>query len=287
MTIHLAYQQLLAQLYELYEDREAANIADMVIENVTGQRKIDRILYKELPLSQPQQERLALLTKALLQHRPVQYVLNEAWFINLKLYVDDNVLIPRPETAELVDWVVRDLKTGPRSADKLCLLDIGTGSGCIPIALKKQLPAYAVSAVDVSENALEIARKNAHAHQAQIDFKQLDFLNTKHWKQLTRFDVIISNPPYIKNSEQENMSANVLQHEPHLALFVPDENALVFYVAIAEFAQEHLAKTGSIYVEINEALGQQVVEMFNANGFKKVEIQKDLQGKDRMVKAGF
>jgi release factor glutamine methyltransferase len=286
MTIQVAYQQLMVQLYEIYDDREAANIADMVIEAVSGQRKIDRIMNKDLPLTKPQEGRLTTYTEQLLQHKPVQYILNEAWFANMKLYVDENVLIPRPETEELVDWIVKDIRAQPRRADKFCMLDIGTGSGCIPITIKKQLPAHLVTAIDVSEEALYVARKNAADQQVQVAFLQLDFLNNRDREQLEKFDIIISNPPYIKQSEEGSMAGNVLRYEPLLALFVPDENALIFYEAIARFGKDHLAQKGSIYVEINEALGQQVIELFKQHGFAEVEIRKDLQGKDRMVKAG-
>lgn len=285
MTMHLAYQQLSAQLCAIYDDREAANIASLLIEHITGQTKIERILNKECLLTKPQEEKIVTYTEQLLQHRPIQYVLNEAWFVNMKLYVDERVLIPRPETEELVDWIVRDVRAQPRRAGNICLLDIGTGSGCIPIAIKKQLPAHLLSAVDISDEALEVAKRNAAAQQVKIDFYPIDFLNKKDWNKLESFDVIISNPPYIKKSEEASMADNVSQYEPHIALFVPDENALIFYRAIAEFAKGHLVEKGSIYVEINEALGAQVIEMFRQYGFEHTELRKDLQGRDRMIKA--
>ena len=283
MTIHLAYKQLLAQLYEVYDNKEAANIADMVIEHVTGQRKIDRIIYKDLPVNVEQQEQLKKITMELLQSRPVQYVLEEAWFMGMKLSVNKNVLIPRPETEELVEWIIDDIKKFGN--EDISLLDIGTGSGCIPIAIRKKLPTAAVSAIDVSHDALQVAILNSIQQNALVDFLQLDFLDEKEWHQLGKYHLIVSNPPYIKISEEKSMDQNVLKFEPHLALFVPNEDALLFYKAIAKFSLTHLKPGGRVYVEINEALGKDVVRLFEENEFSEVILKKDMQGKDRMVKA--
>jgi release factor glutamine methyltransferase len=180
----------------------------------------------------------------------VQYVLNEAWFTGLKLYVDENVLIPRPETEELADMAIKDvLKNNNQS---IAILDIGTGSGCIAIGLKKNLPGATVYAVDVSEGALEVARKNANENSAAIHFILSDILDEKKWIHLPGVDVIISNPPYIPVNQMEEMSNNVIKHEPHLALFVPDENPLVFYKSIAGLAEKKLLPGGKIFVEVHE-----------------------------------
>jgi release factor glutamine methyltransferase len=283
MTIQLAYQQLLLQLYKVYDTREAANIADMVIENVTGQRKIDRILYKELPVNFEQQERLEKLGTELLQHRPVQYVLGEAWFMDMRLKVSESVLIPRPETEELVAWILTDFKMAENN--QISLIDIGTGSGCIPVAIKKKKAAITVSAIDISREALMTARENAVNEGASIDFIDLNFLQELEWDKLGCYDIIVSNPPYIKQSEELSMRDNVLKFEPKLALFVPDEDALLFYKAIAKFSVRHLKPKGSIYVEINEILGKDVVELFEKQGFVDVKLRKDMRGKDRMIKA--
>ncbi len=286
MTIQGAYKQLLAALYEIYDAREAANITDWVIENVTGQSRINRILLKDLQIDLQQQERLQNISLELLANKPVQYILNEVWFAGIKLYVDERVLIPRPETEELVDWIANDIKKLAGEAQSgIALLDVGTGSGCIPIALKKQLPAIAVSALDVSTEALEVAKKNAGGQQTDISFFEGDFLDSITWHQLQNFDIIVSNPPYIKQQEAVDMAKNVLDYEPAIALFVTDEDALVFYKAIALFAQQHLYESGSVYVEINEALGEQVMKIFTTQDFAKIEMRKDLQGKDRMIKA--
>ena len=282
MTIHLAYQRLLAQLYEVYETREAANIADMVMEEVTGQRKIERIVYKDLPISEEQQKQLEKISDELLNYRPVQYVLGEAWFMDMKLLVNEHVLIPRPETEELVEWIIKDVE---QSGNKgLSLIDIGTGSGCIPIAVKRKIPQITVCAIDISDDALQVAKLNAIDLKVEVKFLNLDFLDEEEWKQLGNYDLIVSNPPYIKKSEESTMRDNVLKYEPPLALFVPNENALIFYEAIARFSREHLKPGGSIYVEINEAFGEDVVKLFKEEGFADVVLKKDMQGKDRMVR---
>jgi release factor glutamine methyltransferase len=283
MTIHLAYQQLLTQLYEVYDNREAANIADMVIEHVTGQRKIERIIYKDIPVNAEQQEQIQKISGELLRQRPVQYVLGEAWFMDLKLRVNERVLIPRPETEELVEWILNDVKKSGNKA--ISLFDIGTGSGCIPIAVRKKMPEVAVSAIDVSDDALQVAILNSIEQKVLVDFLHLDFLKEEEWNQLGKYNIIVSNPPYVKKSEESLMRDNVLKYEPHLALFVPDDDALVFYKAIAKFSKAHLRPDGSVYVEINEALGEDVVALFRSNGFKEVVLKKDIHGKDRMVRA--
>lgn len=284
MTIQLAYQQLLLQLFEIYDTREAANIAGMVIEHVTGQRKIERIIYKDLPVDESQQKQLKDMAGELLLHRPVQYVLGEAWFMDMKLLVNESVLIPRPETEELAEWIIKDMK---QSGRELSLLDIGTGSGCIPIAVKKKIPEATVSAIDVSAAALQMAKLNAVKQKADILFFRLDFLEESEWNQLSKYNIIVSNPPYIRQSEESAMSNNVLAYEPYLALFVPDEDPLVFYRKIAKFAQKHLEAGGSVYVEINEALGKDVAELFEKQGFSEVILKKDMQGKDRMMRTAY
>ena len=283
MGIQDAYTQLMYQLFELYDDREAANIADLVIEHVTGFKRIDRITNKKFPLNNTQQEMLQQHTTALLKHKPVQYVLHEAWFAGMQFYVDENVLIPRPETEELVAWIVQEHKT--LHLQNVKILDIGTGSGCIPIALKKQLPTCDIHAADISKGALSTAQKNASTLHAAITFHEVDILDETSRNRLSKFDVVVSNPPYIKQSEEAAMHYNVLKYEPHLALFVPDEDALLFYKAIADFGLQHLTAGGKLFFEINEMLGASVKALLKQKGYSNVEIRKDMQGKDRMVKA--
>ncbi len=280
MTMHEAQQQLQTTLYQLYDNREATTIADWVMEHVTGMRKIDRIMHKQSPLSP---DRLALLqdyTRELLTHKPVQYVLHEAWFCGMALYVDENVLIPRPETEELVEWVVNEC--GSRKS--FHILDVGTGSGCIPISLKKKMPHAEIYACDVSEGALAVAQKNAATQQTAVHFLSADFLDDTTWSTLPDIDIIVSNPPYIPQHNQNSMLQNVLAYEPHLALFVPNEDPLQFYHAIARFAQQKLLPGGCIIVEIHEDLGEQTKALFESKGFA-AEVKKDFQGKERMVKA--
>lgn len=286
MTIQQAYSQLVIQLFEFYDEREAAAIANLVIENITGFKRIDRIINKQFPITDLHQTKLEDYTTQLLQQKPVQYVLNEAWFAEMKLYVDENVLIPRPETEELVEWVVAQFKnnvTDNTKGDLYTLLDIGTGSGCIAIALKKKLPAVKIHAADISGAAIDIAKKNATVQQTDITFYLLNILDTAAWQQLPVFDIIVCNPPYIKQTEATGMHTNVLHYEPHVALFVPDHDPLVFYKTIAVFGLAHLTVKGKLYFEINEAHGTEVCDMLETYGYHHIELKKDLQGKDRMV----
>ncbi len=283
MTIQQAYLQLLQQLSTLYDNRESGNIADLVIEKITGLRKIDRIVYKDTIISPEQQNLLSKITSELVQHKPVQYAIGEAWFMGMKLLVNEQVLIPRPETEELANWIIQDIKTNKKK--EVSVLDIGTGSGCIPIAIKQLLPYTSVTAVDISEGALQIAKMNSVSQNVLMDFLLLDILDEDAWQQLGHFDIIVSNPPYIRTSEGLSMRKNVMDYEPHLALFVNDNDPLLFYKKIAAFAKTHLNQTGIIYVEINEELAQDVSTVFQQNGFFNIEIRKDMQGKDRMVSA--
>jgi release factor glutamine methyltransferase len=280
MTIQSAQQELRAQLKNIYEERETVNISDLVMEYLTGKKKTDRLLIKQEELSADQFIKLSTLTKELLAHRPLQYVLGEAWFAGMRFYVNESVLIPRPETEELVDWIADIIQNSKFKIQNI--LDVGTGSGCIPVALKKKLPGVSVTSVDVSKDALQVASQNAAALEADITLLNIDFLDEQSWTSLPVFDMIVSNPPYIKNSERSSMAKNVLDFEPAIALFVPDEDALLFYRKIAAFAKTHLLKNGSIFLEINEVLGKEVMELYQNAGYT-VELRKDLQGKERMV----
>jgi release factor glutamine methyltransferase len=281
MTVQSAQLHALTQLKLVYDEREAANITDWVMEHVTGQKKIARLLDKHYEMPGALVMQLEQILQELSTHRPVQYVLGEAWFAGMRFYVNEHTLIPRPETEELVDWIVEEIKNSKLKIKNI--LDIGTGSGCIPIALKKKLPAVDITSIDVSEEALQVARQNAETLEADISLSNIDFLDEANWKQLAVFDLIVSNPPYIKHSEQKNMAKNVLDFEPAIALFVPDEDALLFYRKIAAFSKMHLTKGGSIFLEINEALGDEVSELYRQAGYD-VELRKDLQGKNRMAK---
>lgn len=273
---------LLNKLKGIYSPEESSRITDWVLEHITGSKKAERMIYKNESITAGEEKQLQEYTERLLQHEPVQYILHEAWFFGLKFYVDKNVLIPRPETEELVEWIIANLKF---PIDELKILDIGTGSGCIPIALKRRVRKAEVWACDISDLALTIARKNADDNGALVDFVGLDFLDPKQRTQLPQVDIIVSNPPYVPQKDKDTMAKNVLDHEPHTSLFVPDNDPLVFYKAIAEFGKEHLHKGGTIYCEIHEDLGEAASELFQSLGYA-VELKKDMQQKDRMLKAG-
>jgi len=282
MDIQQAQRELLARLTPLYGEREAAQIGDLVLENITGKKKIDRLLNKDVLLSPVQTDIFHQYIFGLSKHQPVQYVLQESWFCGMKFYVDEHVLIPRPETEELVEWVTADTAAAPAP---LSILDIGTGSGCIAIALKKRLPGALIHACDISPEALAVARRNASALKADIDFLQLAILDTHQWTGLPALDLIVSNPPYIPVKERSLMSPHVVDHEPHLALFVKDENPGVFYQAIARLGQERLPQGGAIYAEIHEDLAGLVESIFKKAGYQDIIVRQDMQGKNRMVKA--
>ncbi|MBS0026924.1 peptide chain release factor N(5)-glutamine methyltransferase [Chitinophaga sp. 22321] len=280
MTIQTAFTYITGAISELYDEREAANIAHIVMEYLTGMSKLDRIVHKTKILSPDQNQRLKIAIEALQRHEPVQYITGTSWFYGMELVVNKNVLIPRPETEELVEWMVQDAADRHR----LHLLDVGTGSGCIPLALKKSLPAAHVSAIDVSEGALEVARSNASRQRLEVNFHLMDALDPAQLATLPEFDMIVSNPPYITQSEQKTMQELVWGFEPSLALFVPDNDALLFYRHISIMAQQKLFPGGALYFEINEALGKEVVALMEELGYKEVTLKQDMFGKDRMVK---
>jgi|SRR5271154_1191244 len=326
MTIHDAQQKLLFRLYDMYDNGEAAAITNMVMENISGWKRIDRVINKTVPLSMPQEELFKKYFEELSTYKPVQYVLHEAWFCNMKFYVDENVLIPRHETEELVEWVVEEVRSEkledrsrksevrgkkentrdkeqearnneqdstfntqhsqfPIPNSSFTILDVGTGSGCIPIVLKKKIPGANIFSCDVSEKALDVAKKNALSNKVDINFFLLDFLDKEKRKELPSCNIIVSNPPYIPLSDKNSMPANVINFEPHVALFVNENDPLIFYNAIADFALEKLLPPGLIYTEIHEDLSSNVKELFLQKGFQDVTIKKDIHGKTRMLKA--
>ncbi|PSL31886.1 peptide chain release factor N(5)-glutamine methyltransferase [Chitinophaga ginsengisoli] len=283
MTIQAAFTQLITSLAPGHDQREAANIAHIVMEHITGLSKMDRIVYKDKELTALQAIQLEQALTALLAHQPVQYVTGSSWFYGMELQVNAHVLIPRPETEELVEWIVQDVRNSKLPNRRI--LDIGTGSGAIPIALKKELPAATVWAVDISAGALETARSNAQQQQLDVHFEQVDILNTNASAALPMFDIIVSNPPYICQQESAGMQEQVVAYEPSIALFVPDDDALLFYRQIGLLAKEKLNPGGVLYFEINEAFGEETADLLRGQGYLHVEVKKDLFGKDRMVKA--
>ncbi len=279
MTINECIKQVIIRLQPVYGNGEATTMAGMIIESVILENKNQRVLSRNAVVEISQQKKIDEVVGRLLRYEPLQYILNEAWFNGSKFYVDANVLIPRPETEELVSLVPTVFKN-PR------IIDVGTGSGCIGISLKKKIPGAEIWALDISGDALTVAKKNAEQLQSAICFVEMDFLNQYKWHELPSFDIIISNPPYVTVSEKPTMEMNVLQHEPSTALFVPDNDPLVFYRAIAEFGKTHLQKQGNIYCEINAQLGSQTKKVFEDAGYS-ASILKDMQGKNRFVAARF
>ncbi|MCY7311302.1 MAG: peptide chain release factor N(5)-glutamine methyltransferase [Chitinophagaceae bacterium] len=281
MTMQEATYSMLNQLRSIYTEGEASQITDWAIEKLTGSKKAERMLYKNAAITNEEEILLQQYIERLMQHEPVQYILNESWFCGFKFYVDKNVLIPRPETEELIEWVITNCRF---PVDQLKILDIGSGSGCIPISLKRRIRRAEVWGCDISLPALEVAKRNAVSLGTEINFIQLDFLDRQQWEQLPSFDIIVSNPPYVPEKDKATMQPNVLHYEPATALFVPDNDPLLFYKAIAEFGKTHLNKSGSIYTEIHEDLGEAILNTFQSTGYI-AEIKKDMQQKERMVKA--
>lgn len=280
MTIQAAFAYILEAIRPMYEPREAANIAHLVMEHITGLGKLDRIIHKDGDLTPAQETQHQQAVADLLNHRPVQHITGKSWFYGMELMVNDQVLIPRPETEELVEWVLLDHPAQPA----LRLLDVGTGSGCIPIALKKQWPSADIWAIDVSPTAISIAEKNAFTQHTPVRFLQQDVLAPDAQQVLPSFNIIVSNPPYIRDLERTEMQKHVYDYEPNIALFVPDNDALLFYRRIAQLAKDKLEAGGKLYFEINEALGKEVMALLEKTGFTDVQLKQDMFGKDRMVK---
>jgi release factor glutamine methyltransferase len=275
------FEELVGELGELYSQEEAINIMRLVFQEKLGLTRVDMALNNSKELDEKNRKLIFQIAEKLLEGQPVQQLLGSVQFLNCKLRINKNVLIPRPETEELVQWVVNENK----NEEELDVVDVGTGSGCIAIALYNNLTDAKVKAIDVSQSALELAQINAIANNAAVDFYNLDILNEDNWKKLKSFDIIISNPPYVLESEKGAMHKNVLNYEPHLALFVPEERPLLFYEKIADMALKHLNKGGKLYFEINTAFGKEVKNMLLKRGFKDVVIRKDINDKDRFVKA--
>lgn len=249
----------------------------------TSERDV-QFLYEDLILegwsSSEIWDKRSWFLQKIVEATPIQYISGIAHFYGLVFKVNSDVLIPRAETEELVYLVEKEVKS---RRGKTCILDIGTGSGCIPISIKYKCPNSKVEALDISERALTLAEENATRNQVEVSFSALDFLNTAHWSSLGQYDIIVSNPPYIPYSEQNLMSSGVLDYEPHLALFVSNEDPLIFYRLIAIFANSNLNASGKLYLELNENNGNSVESLYEEMGYKNVKIVKDLQGKDRIL----
>jgi release factor glutamine methyltransferase len=270
------------ELENLYPVEEIETFLFFSFSEYFGFSRSDMVLKKEMRLSESELLKFFRVIRKLKLHVPIQYILGNTEFYGLKFNVNEHVLIPRPETEELVHWIVEESKV---QSSKLKVLDIGTGSGCIAIALKKNMPEAEVYALDISENALAVAKKNAELNNAEIHFIQGDILANSLIHQFTKspIQLIVSNPPYITEKEKSEMSANVLGHEPHTALFVPDNDALLFYRAILDFASDKLAEGGKIYFEVNSMYAAAVAELATEKGFINCSIRKDVNGNERML----
>ncbi len=271
-------QYIEKELGGLYPESEIKSFSRIILEQVCGMDYTAMILKRDEILDPRFSKPVKEIVKRLKRHEPVQYIFGETEFMDLKLKVTPSALIPRPETEELVQWIGESGISGSPF-----ILDIGTGSGCIALALKKQLPEALVSAVDYSAEALEIARGNAETNNLQITLFQADILNWQHYV-WGNFDLIVSNPPYVRESEKAVMQPNVLEHEPGSALFVPDDDPLLFYRYIAGFAKLHLNEKGWLFFEINESLGTETADLLEKSGFREIEVKKDLFGKNRMLR---
>ncbi|WP_207533429.1 peptide chain release factor N(5)-glutamine methyltransferase [Desertivirga arenae] len=282
MTIAEIESIYVDQLPPMYDREEARNIAQLAVQFICNQSKSYVMLHKGHDLTLQEETSLIRVLDELRFGKPLQYVLGEADFYGMRFKVNSSVLIPRPETEELVFWVLECVKEGKQRA--LNIIDLGTGTGCIPIAIKKNLPGAEVCACDISQEAVDTAVQNAVLNQTEVHFFLADILKESFNLLPLTFDFIISNPPYIAENEKEQMHKNVLEHEPHTALFVPNDNPLLFYNKIADFAVKHLSENGLLFLEINEALGKDTQSMLKEKGFHS-EIRTDLQGKERMIKA--
>ena len=277
----MSYQQLWQQLARTYDTGEAKAIARMLYEVRYGLSLSDLLMGRDADV--PQQE-LQQLTERLEQHEPIQYVLGQADFCGRTFKVSPAVLIPRPETEELCQWVTTKVRDSACNDAALSILDVGTGSGCIAITLAAELPEAKVTAWDISEDALLVACENALLNGVTVDFELQDVLLATAAAQQTK-DIIISNPPYICNKERATMEANVLEHEPHQALFVPDDDPLLFYRAIAKLGQQTLIHDGWLYFEINPLFAGQLAQLLSSMSYYDIEIKADQFGKQRMIRA--
>lgn len=274
-------KEFLKRLSHLYDAQEIKEIFLLIAEEILALSRTNIILQRNIELAEEDNSKLEKLLSSLESGIPLQYTLGYAWFYGMKLHVNEAVLIPRPETEELVALILKENQhTHPK------IIDIGTGSGCIPIAIKKHLYEAEVWAMDISSEALEVAATNAENENCVINFIETDILHVDDSFSQQKFDIIVSNPPYITPSEKAAMAAHVLKHEPHIALFIPEDKPLLFYEAIAVFAKEHLSERGKLYFEINRRFGKELQSMLEGLGFVDVRIHQDMYSADRMVSCG-
>jgi release factor glutamine methyltransferase len=271
------FKQTLASVYDVFE---ADAITTLILSDLTGYSKAKLKAFPETVLTDEQSEKLTIILDQLKTGEPVQYILGNTEFYGLPFQVNSNVLIPRPETEELVSWIIESAVS-----PDINVLDIGTGSGCIAITLKHELKQSIVSAIDISTGALETAKRNATINQVEVNFIHADILAHENINLDEKLDIIVSNPPYVTETDKRQMHTNVTDFEPHSALFVPEEDPLLFYNAIADFAVKNLNPNGLLFFEINESYGKETVELLINKSFINIELRKDMSGRDRMIKA--
>ena len=291
MLLKIYRTTFLQELSALYDPQEIESFFYLILECFHNKKRIDLALNPNMEMDAMQLLRWESVLAELKKEKPIQYILGETEFYGLPFLVNENTLIPRPETEELVEWIIKSTNYEIQST-KLRILDIGTGSGCIAISLAKNIPKAEVSAIDVSEKALATAKINAEINKVEVSFINVDILKindlvelpTSNFQLPTQFDIIVSNPPYVRNLEKAEIKPNVLEYEPHLALFVEDTDALLFYRKIAQLAQQNLSENGKLFFEINQYLGKETVELLEDLGFKNIELKKDIYGNDRMIR---
>jgi len=279
MTTYEFYRQSLEKIKTIYEPREAEAVINLLFESLIGLNRSDLIKNKEMEADAASVAMMDCEIDRLLKYEPVQYVTGNAWFAGLLFRVNPHVLIPRPETEELVKLITDREGNLPKK-----ILDIGTGSGCIAVSIKKKKPFWEVTAIDKSNEALELAKQNAVVHHCDVNFIQMDFLDEFLWNDSKQFDCIVSNPPYIPLSDKESLSPQVRDYEPGLALFADESDSLLFYRKIGLFAVDHLNENGSIYLEIHDPYAADVCSIYNSMSFE-TELIKDMFGKNRIVVA--
>jgi len=284
LTIKKCRQYFINSLEDLYSIEELQSIFYLLAEKLLHLSRIDITLQLDNTLTSDEEINFNQAIDRLKIYEPVQYILGETEFFGYPFLVNKQVLIPRPETEELVSWIIEDV-----DKKETTILDIGTGSGCIAISLAKKLNNAVVSAIDISNKAIEVAKKNALINNVNVEYSSVDVLNFKDklvlqdkWK--SKFDIIVSNPPYVRMQEKKLMQLNVIDHEPDIALFVEDDDPLLFYRRISELSRQYLKHNGTLYLEINEYLGVEMEKMLNEAGFKHVKLKKDMFGKNRMIK---
>lgn len=269
------------ELASLYDEMEIDSFFYIILEKLHGLKRIDLALNPETVMDGTHLKQWKNIVSDLKLEKPIQYILGETEFYGLRFEVNENTLIPRPETEELVELIINDERKGKREKVKVTILDIGTGSGCIAISLAKNIADAEVFAIDVSDKALATAKKNAEVNEVNVKFLLKNILETADLED--QFDIIVSNPPYVRNLEKAEIKPNVLEYEPHLALFVEDNDALLFYRRIAELAKKNLNANGKLYFEINQYLGKETVKLVENLNFKNVKLIKDIYGNDRMI----